>query len=157
MIDPPAGTGKTFTMTTIAADLRSRGRLVLCSASTGIAAQLLPGGLTAHSTFKIPFGDSLVQDSVCNVKAESERAEVLRKADLIIWDEIPMSNRLAPEALDHTLRDLRRCDRPFGGTTVLFAGDWRQVGPVVLFGTPADVIEWALIFHISGSTPHAFA
>ena len=56
-----------------------------------------------------------------------------------------MINRLAPEALDHTLRDLRRCDRPFGGTTVLFAGDWRQVGPVVLFGTPADVIESALI------------
>ena len=157
MIDAPAGSGKTFTMTTIAADLRSRGKLVLCSASTGIAALLLPGGLPTHSTFKIPFGGSLVQDSVCNVKAESERAEVLRKADLIIWDKIPMSNRLAPEALDHTLRDLRRCDRPFGGTTVLFAGDWRQVGPVVLFGTPADVIEWALIFHISGSTPHAFA
>ena len=71
MIDAPAGSGKTFTMTTIAADLRSRGKLVLCYASTGIAAPLLPGGLTAHSTFKIPFGDSLVQDSVCNVKAES--------------------------------------------------------------------------------------
>ena len=27
----------------------------------------------------------------------------------------------------------------FGGATVLFAGDWRQVNPVVLFGTPADV------------------
>ena len=132
-------------MTTIAADLRARGKLVLCCASTGIAALLLPGGLTAHSTFKIPFGDNLVQGSVCNVKAESERAEVLRRADLIIWDEIPMSDRLAPEALDNTLCDLRRCDRPFGDTTILFAGDWRQVGPVVLFGTPADVVESALI------------
>ena len=56
-----------------------------------------------------------------------------------------MSDRLAPEALDNTVRDLRRCDRPFGGTTILFAGDWRQVGPVVLFGTPADVVESALI------------
>ena len=145
MIDAPTGSGKTFTMTTIAADLSARGKLVLCCASTGIAALLLPGGLTAHSTFKIPFGDNLVQDSVCNVKAESERAEVLRRADLIIWAEIPMSDRLAPEALDNTLRDLRRCDRPFGGTTILFAGDWRQVGRVVLFGTPADVVESALI------------
>ena len=82
---------------------------------------------------------------MCNVKAESERAEVLRRADLIIWDEIPMSDRLAPEALDNTLRDLRRCDRPFGGTTILFTRDWRQVSPVVVFGTPADVVESALI------------
>ena len=73
MIDAPAGPGKTFTMTNIAADLRARGKLVLCCASTGIAALLLLGGLNAHSTFKIPFGDNLVQGSVCNVKAESER------------------------------------------------------------------------------------
>ncbi|CAM9593390.1 unnamed protein product, partial [Ectocarpus fasciculatus] len=145
MIDAPAGSGKTFTMTAISSDLRAKGKLVLCSASTGIAALLLPGGLTAHSTFKIPFGDDLVPGSVCNVKAESERAQVLRKADLIIWDEIPMSNKLAPEALDLTLRDLRRCDKPFGGATVLFGGDWRQVGPVVVFGTPADVVESSLI------------
>ena len=49
MIDAPAGTGKTFTETTIAASLRARGTLVLCTASTGIAALVLPGGLTAHS------------------------------------------------------------------------------------------------------------
>ncbi|CAN0386694.1 unnamed protein product, partial [Scytosiphon promiscuus] len=146
MIDTPAGSGKTFTMCALSADLRAKGRLVLCSASTGIAALLLPGGLTAHSTFKIPFGENLVQGSSCNVKSESERAEVLRRADLIIWDEIPMSHKFAPEALDLTLRDLRRCDdKPFGGATVLFSGDFRQVGPVVMFGTPADVVEASLI------------
>ncbi|CAN0299483.1 unnamed protein product, partial [Ectocarpus sp. 4 AP-2014] len=123
----------------------AKGSLVLCSASTGIAALLLPGGLTAHSTFKIPFGDNLVSGSVCNVNSESERGQVLRRADLIIWDEIPMSNKLAPEALDLTLRDLRRCDKPFGGATILFGGDWRQVGPVVTFGSPADVIGSSLI------------
>ena len=46
-----------------------------------MAALLLPGGLTAHSTFKIPFGDSLVEGSKCNVETESERAQVLRRAD----------------------------------------------------------------------------
>ena len=49
--DAPAGTGKTFTERTITAHLRSQGKLVLCTASTGIAALVLPGGLTAHSTF----------------------------------------------------------------------------------------------------------
>ncbi|CAN0283168.1 unnamed protein product [Scytosiphon promiscuus] len=146
MIDAPAGSCKTFTMCALSADLRAKDRLVLCSASTGIAALLLPGGLTAHSTLKISFGENLVQGSSCHVRSESERAEVLRRADLIIWDEIPMSNKFAPEALDLTLRDLRRCDdKPFEGATLLFSGDFRQVGPVVLFGTPADVVEASLI------------
>ncbi|CAN0392959.1 unnamed protein product, partial [Ectocarpus sp. 12 AP-2014] len=75
MIDAPAGSGKTFTMNAISADLRAKGNLVLCSASTGIAALLLPGGLTAHSTFKITFGDNLASGSVCNVKSESQRGQ----------------------------------------------------------------------------------
>ncbi|CAN0534238.1 unnamed protein product [Scytosiphon promiscuus] len=46
------------------------------------------------------------------------------------------------------MRDLRRCDdKPFGGATaVLFSGDFRQVGPVVLFGKRADVVEASLIY-----------
>ena len=97
MIDAPAVSGKTSTMTAITAELRAKANLVLCFASTGKAALTLPSGLTAQSTFKIPFGDNLRQGSVNNVKAESERAEVLRRADLIIWDEIPMSDEFAPE------------------------------------------------------------
>ena len=43
------------------------------------------------------FGDKLVEGAFCNVKAESERAEVLRRsASLIIWDEIPTTSKLAP-------------------------------------------------------------
>ena len=112
---------------------------MLCTVTTGIAALLLPGSLTAHSAFKIPFGDKLVDGAFCNVKAESERAEVLRSASFIIWDEILMANKLAPEALDLTIRDICKCNRPFGGATLLISGDWRQVGPVVPFGTVDDV------------------
>ena len=145
MIDAPAGSGKTFTMCALSANLRANGKLVLCTVSTGIAALLLPGGLTAHSTFKIPFGDNLLEGSLCNVKAETERAQVFRRADLIIWDEIPMSNKFAPEALDLTLRDLRKKNTPFGGATVLFSGDWRQVGLLIPLGTPTDVVDAAFI------------
>ena len=86
MIDAPAGSGKTFTMCSLAADIWAKGKLVLCTASTGIAALLLPGGVTAHSAFEIPFGDKLVKGAFCIVKAESERAKVLTSASLIIWD-----------------------------------------------------------------------
>lgn len=43
LIDGPGGTG------TLMSSLRSRGEIILATASSGIAATLLPGGKTAHS------------------------------------------------------------------------------------------------------------
>ena len=80
MIDAPAGTGKTFTECAITAHIRAHGKLVLCTATTGIASLILPGDLTAHSTFKLPFGDDAIQGSLCNIAAESQRADVLQRS-----------------------------------------------------------------------------
>ena len=148
MIDASAGTGKTFTERTITAHQRSQGKLVLCAASTGIAALIPPGGLTAH-TFKLPFGDDAVDGSVRNIKAESDRADVPRRASLIIWDEVVMSSRFAPEALNLTLQDLCECDLPFVGKTILFSGDWTQVGPVLKFGTETEIVKHAFLSFIA--------
>ena len=40
--------------------------------------------------------------------------------------------------------DGRRCDRPFGGKTIVFGGDFRQVLPVVRKGTRGQIIDAAL-------------
>ena len=85
-----------------------------------------------------------MQGVFCNAKAKSERAEVLRSASVIICDKIPMASELAPEALGLTLSDCQKCKRPFGGATLAMNGDWRQVGPVVSFGTADDVVDAAL-------------
>ncbi|GBP82438.1 hypothetical protein EVAR_51480_1 [Eumeta japonica] len=53
------GTGKTFITNLILAKVRSLGKLALAVASSGIAATLLAGGRTAHSTFKLPLTVSL--------------------------------------------------------------------------------------------------
>jgi DNA replication protein DnaC len=50
----PAGTGKTFVYTALANLFWSRGRVVICVASSGIAALLLPSGRTSHSQLGIP-------------------------------------------------------------------------------------------------------
>nr|XP_043630144.1 uncharacterized protein LOC122601452 [Erigeron canadensis] len=60
------GTGKTFLWRTIIYALRSRGKVVLAVAASGIAALLLPGGRTAHSRFKIPL--DLTEQSTCHIK-----------------------------------------------------------------------------------------
>jgi hypothetical protein len=49
------GTGKTFLWNAILTHLRSRQKIVLAVASSGVASLLLPKGRTAHSCVKIPF------------------------------------------------------------------------------------------------------
>ncbi|POM62082.1 Helitron helicase-like protein [Phytophthora palmivora] len=48
------GTGKSFLLEQILAHVRLQRKVAIAVASSGIAATLLTGGLTAHSTFRIP-------------------------------------------------------------------------------------------------------
>ena len=143
-LNGPGGTGKTYVYKTVCHYLRSAGKIVLCVASSGIAALLLPGGRTAHSTFRIPI-DTLDAESRCNISKQDGRAELLRAVDLIIWDEAPMQNRFTHEALDRTLRDI--CDdesTPFGGKTIVFGGDFQQTLPVLPNSTQEEIINASL-------------
>uniref|UniRef100_A0A383VR27 ATP-dependent DNA helicase n=1 Tax=Tetradesmus obliquus TaxID=3088 RepID=A0A383VR27_TETOB len=62
------GAGKTFLYESLLCAVRAEGKVALATASSGIAALLLPGGRTAHSTFKIPVA-RLHAQSTCNVSA----------------------------------------------------------------------------------------
>ena len=139
-LDAPGGTGKTFLMNLILAKVRTMKHIVLAVASSGIAATLLDGGKTAHSSLKIPL-DITSEDLLCDINRGSAKAELLRHARLIVWDECTMSHRVSLEAVDRTLKDLRGNDSVMGGITVLFAGDFRQTLPVIPKGTPADQIK----------------
>jgi hypothetical protein len=125
---------------------------VLCVASSGIAALLLQGGRTAHSCFKIPI--PCHESSICNIPKTSHLAELIRMTDLVIWDEAPMQHRHNMEAVDRSFRDiLNNSEKPFGGLTVVFGGDFRQILPVIIKGsrgqTVASCIQrsflWSLI------------
>lgn len=142
-LNGPGRTGKTFVYKTICHKLRSEGVIVLCVASSGIAALLLHGGRTAHSMFKIPI-DGLNDDSFCNIPKESSRAELLRSTELIVWDEALMQHRNCPEALDRTLRDICNDTRPFAGKTIVFGGDFQQTLPVVPKGSQEDIVAASL-------------
>lgn len=91
-INGPGGTGKTFIYRAICHAIRAEGWIILCVASSGIAALLLPGGRTSHSMFRIPI-DGLNDDSFCNVDKNSRHAELFRRVRAIIWDEAMMQHR----------------------------------------------------------------
>ena len=125
IVNAPAGFGKTFNFKVIAAKIRAEHGIVLCVGSTGLAAQNLEGGKTAHSRFRIPI--PIFQDSVCAINAESSLAKLIKESNLIIWDEIFSVNRFNVECVERSLRDLMRSQLPWGGKTVLLGGDPRQI------------------------------
>ena len=67
-IDAPWGTGKTFVINLLLASVRKQKCVALAVASSGIAATLLDGGRTAHSTFKLPLNINFAETAVCNIK-----------------------------------------------------------------------------------------
>jgi RecG-like helicase len=103
-LDGPGGSGKTFVYSVLLASVRNEGHVALAVASSGIAALLLQGGRTSHSTFKIPI--DIHRDSLCNVNASSDTAELIRAAKLIVWDEAPAQHQHCAEAIDCTFRNV---------------------------------------------------
>ncbi|THH03718.1 hypothetical protein EW146_g10359 [Bondarzewia mesenterica] len=142
-LNGPAGTGKTFVYHAVCNRIRSEGWIVLCVASSGIAALLLPGGRTSHSTFMIPI-EGLNETSICPIPKESKLADLIRQARLIVWDEVPMQHRFGPEAVNRTCQDLRDDVGPFGGITVVFGGDFQQILPVIPHGSREQTVSASL-------------
>lgn len=125
-----------------------KGEIVVNVASSGMAALLLQGGRTAYSHFTIPI--QLNETSTCNFSPDSEVAALLLEAKLIIWDETSMLHKHCFEALDRSLRDIARAarlinsDKPFGGKTITFGGDFRQVLRVIPKGSREQVVQASL-------------
>jgi len=132
------GTGKTYVYNTLCYFLRGQRKIVLCVASSEIAVLLLIGGHTAHSCFKIPI--NIHESSMCEIKKNSQLADLIKATDLIIWDEAPMQSRHIHEAVDRTFQDVCNSDCPFGGQCVVFGGDFKQSLPVVVKGNWAQII-----------------
>ena len=115
-MDAPGGTGKTFLISLLRAEIRSKNGIALAIASSGIAATLLDGGRTAHSAFKLLLNIQNNPDAVCKIKKQLYMAIVLKQC---------MAHKHSLEALDRSLKDIKNNDKLFGGTLLLFSGDFR--------------------------------
>ncbi|GJY58827.1 uncharacterized protein Tco_0458719, partial [Tanacetum coccineum] len=110
-----------------------------------ISSLLLPAKRTAHSRFVIPL--ELLENSTRGIKQNTHLAELMQEVELIIWDEALMTQKYAFEALDKTLRDIlgyptsENRNKIFGGMTVLLAGDFRQILPVIPKGKRTDIVQ----------------
>jgi ATP-dependent DNA helicase PIF1 len=100
-VDGSGGTGKTFLYRCLIAIVRWEGLIVVVTATSGIAASIMPGGHTTHSVFKIPI--KISDGSICKFSKQSDTTDLLCRSALIIWDEVAMTKRQSIEMLDRYL------------------------------------------------------
>ncbi len=138
-LDSPAGTGRTFLTRAIHAFIRLRSKKVIAVARSTVAAALLDGGGTAHSTFKIPIPCD--HGSSCNVSASSQLVRQLQEADLFLWDEAVMAHKYSKEAVHRMLQDITKSSPLFGGKTILFIECFRQILPVIKDESRSKIVQ----------------
>ena len=127
-----AGCGKTVFANGLAATVLAQGKVAICVAASALAAMLLLGGCTAHSQFHIPIP---AHDATTCLFSAAER-NMIRRADVILWDECSMVHQDVADTVERSLSDLMQDhrNRPFGGKTVVYMGDFKQLLPVVRYG-----------------------
>jgi len=81
-LDAPGGTGKTFLLNLILAEIRKKGVIALTVASSGVAATLLHDGRTAHSALKLSLNFNLIEEPYCNIIDNSATCKLLKKQKL---------------------------------------------------------------------------
>jgi len=101
---------------------------VLLAAPTAIAAANIDGK-TLHSLFQLP----LEWITKKGIKSAPYRTDI-KKARLLIIDEISMVNANLLDGVSAFLRKNRNMDKPFGGLPVVMVGDLFQLPPVVKSG-----------------------
>lgn len=106
---------------------------VLKLAPTGIAAVNIKGS-TIHSAFVLPIFDQQDGDTKTMKKGRnviiSDSHEHLRYVKLVIIDEIGATSDKILKELDTRLKLVQDGTQPFGGVSVICAGDYYQLPPI---------------------------
>ena len=122
-----AGTGKTYILSEFVRRSRRRGKNVAITATTGLAATHL-NGTTIHAWSGIGIRDEVDKQHAKNLS--KQRQDLIRKADILIIDEISMLHDFRLDMVDTITRVVREADEPFGGLQVVMSGDFFQLPPV---------------------------
>jgi hypothetical protein len=124
-----AGTGKTTFLKRI---LKTTHKAAAVAAPTGVAA-INAGGVTLHSLFQLPLEPHVpgYEPTGQKFKMGKNKINLLRRLELLVIDEVSMLRADTLDAIDQTLRRVRRDGQPFGGLQVVYIGDLFQLPPVV--------------------------
>lgn len=123
-----AGTGKTHVLNCFIRDIKKH-KCVGITASTGIAATHL-GGITIHSCAGIGINTNLNEAQLKKLLKKKYILKRLRKAEVLIIDEISMLDAERLDLIDLVLRETKDPFLPFGGLKIVVSGDFFQLPPI---------------------------
>lgn len=122
-----AGAGKTYVLNKYIKRAKKQGKSIAVTATTGLAATHL-NGTTIHAWSGI--GVSSMLDKHMMKSLGKTRQELIKKADVLVVDEISMLHDYRLDMVDEILRFVRDSPEPFGGLQVILCGDFFQLPPV---------------------------
>lgn len=122
-----AGTGKTYLLNQFISIARQHGKKVAVTATTGLAASHL-GGVTIHSWSGLGIKTSISDNFVKWLP--KTRKEKIKRADILIIDEISMLHDFRLDMLNFLLKKVKKSEEPFGGIQIVMCGDFFQLPPV---------------------------
>ncbi len=136
-----AGTGKTTLLKEI---LEETEKNYIVAAPTGVAA-INAGGVTLHSLFLFPFKSFIPYrdqhesqeryydgyELTKHQKFSRDKLDLFLALELLIIDEISMVRADLLDAIDQSLKRVRKNGVPFGGVQLLVIGDLFQLSPIV--------------------------
>ncbi len=125
-----AGSGKTHVLNRYIHWLRTHHIEPAVTASTGIAATHI-NGTTIHSWSGMGIADTLTDELRGQLAERSALSARIRKASVLIIDEISMISPAFLDGVDQICRDAH-CEQSmaFGGMQVVFCGDFFQLPPI---------------------------
>jgi ATP-dependent DNA helicase PIF1 len=132
-----AGSGKTYTINEYTKYLRGKRIPFAVTASTGIAATHI-GGMTIHSWSGIGTARELNETEIKNIAKTAHVAKRIRKAGVLIIDEVSMLDGRVLTLIETVCRVVRKSTLPFGGMQIVLVGDFFQLPPVTKAGESAQ-------------------
>lgn len=123
------GAGKSHTINEYVRYLRAHDIEPAITASTGIAATHI-GGMTIHSWSGIGIKDKLTKGDIQRIKDLPHYAKRIRKARVLIIDEVSMLDGKVFSLVDRVCQGVRDQAEPFGGLQVVCVGDFFQLPPI---------------------------
>ncbi|EAY21003.1 hypothetical protein TVAG_172600 [Trichomonas vaginalis G3] len=137
-----AGTGKTYFCKELIKELENQKKDVLICGTTGIAACQYENGCTAHSLFGLKCDiEENFDDYSSLIGKDSYKGYLIKKADVIMIDEVSMLTHTIAEKIYFILRflmsrkdckgDELKKEPAFGGKKMIFIGDFLQLPPVI--------------------------
>ena len=125
-----AGTGKTFVLSQVFNKIKSLGKKIQVTSSSGISSLLFDNAMTLHSFAGIGTCRWDKNEILAQVLQQREKLQRWIDIETLIIDEGSMISARVFETIEFLARSIRKNENIFGGVQIIVSADFYQLPPV---------------------------